>query len=64
VSLGEVIISVETASRQAEEYHHSVERELEILLVHGLLHLAGYDHSADNWEQDEMCIKQMVLLEG
>jgi len=62
VSLGEVIISVETASRQAEEYHHSIEREMETLLIHGLLHLAGYDHSADDWEQDEMCKRQMALV--
>ncbi|MFH1860757.1 MAG: rRNA maturation RNase YbeY [bacterium] len=64
VSLGEIIISVETAARQAKEYHHPIERELEILLIHGVLHLTGYDHSADDWEQDEMCRKQMALLEG
>jgi len=45
--LGDVIISVETAQRQAEERGHSLEQELGILLIHGLLHLAGYDHITD-----------------
>ncbi len=45
--LGDVIISVETAERQATEKQHSLERELTILLVHGILHLLGYDHIED-----------------
>jgi len=43
-SLGEVIISYPTAVRQAEEEGHSVEAEVAHLLVHGVLHLLGYDH--------------------
>ncbi|MBI4753370.1 rRNA maturation RNase YbeY [Candidatus Desantisbacteria bacterium] len=62
VSLGEVIISVETAARQAEECHHPIERELEVLLIHGVLHLIGYDHSVEDWEQGEMYERQMGLL--
>ncbi|MCD4783540.1 MAG: rRNA maturation RNase YbeY [Candidatus Eremiobacteraeota bacterium] len=42
--IGDIIISVETAERQAKEMNHSLERELNILLIHGLLHLYGYDH--------------------
>ena len=42
--LGEVVISYPTAVRQAEEEGHSVEAELAHLLVHGILHLLGYDH--------------------
>ena len=42
--LGDVIISLETAVRQAEEKGHSLEKEVLILLVHGILHLLGYDH--------------------
>lgn len=42
--LGEVIISYPQAARQAVEHGHSVEREIAILLVHGVLHLLGYDH--------------------
>jgi len=42
-----MIISVETARRQAFARHHSLERELCVLVIHGLLHLLGYDHEVD-----------------
>ncbi len=45
--LGDVVISVETAGRQAAEHGHSAAREVQVLLVHGLLHLVGHDHEAD-----------------
>lgn len=45
--LGDIIISVETAQRQADNLNHSMERELTVLLIHGLLHLTGYDHEED-----------------
>jgi probable rRNA maturation factor len=45
---GDVAISFETAFRQAEEHKHSLEMEIKLLLLHGLLHLAGYDHEIDN----------------
>jgi len=45
--LGDVVISLETAARQAAERGHSTARELQILLVHGLLHLMGHDHETD-----------------
>ena len=44
IHLGDVIISYSTAVRQAEEHNHSVNREIIILLIHGILHLLGYDH--------------------
>ncbi len=45
--LGEIAISYETARRQAAEYGHGVEQEIEILMLHGLLHLLGMDHETD-----------------
>ncbi|MEA3454582.1 MAG: rRNA maturation RNase YbeY [Candidatus Caldatribacteriota bacterium] len=45
--LGDIIISVETAQRQADNLNHSVEKELTVLLIHGLLHLTGYNHEED-----------------
>lgn len=42
--LGDIVISLDTARRQAEERGHDLETELRVLLVHGLLHLVGHDH--------------------
>jgi probable rRNA maturation factor len=44
---GDIAISFEAARRQAAEYGHDVDRELEILMLHGLLHLLGMDHETD-----------------
>lgn len=44
--LGDIVISVETAQRQAADYDAPLERELERLMIHGLLHLLGHDHHA------------------
>ena len=46
-SLGDMMVSVETAYRQAIRQRHSLEREIDILLIHGVLHLLGYDHETD-----------------
>lgn len=45
--LGDIVISTETAQRQADSLNHSVEKELTVLLIHGLLHLLGYDHEKE-----------------
>lgn len=45
---GDLAISLETAFRQAQEHQHALEMEIKVLLLHGLLHLAGYDHETDN----------------
>ena len=47
-SAGDLAISVETAAREAALRGHSVDTELRILLLHGVLHLAGYDHETDD----------------
>jgi probable rRNA maturation factor len=51
VLLGDIVLSLESAARQAKEYGHSPERELLYLFTHGLLHLLGYDHL----QEDERC---------
>lgn len=61
--LGDVVISVETAARQAGEQSRELDNELGILLAHGLLHLLGYDHTEPN-EEREMFAKQEVYVEG
>ncbi|HET6498614.1 MAG TPA: rRNA maturation RNase YbeY [Coriobacteriia bacterium] len=48
VTLGDVVIAPEVAERQAAELGHTVEEELNLLLVHGILHLLGYDHETDD----------------
>ena len=45
--LGDIVISLETAERQAAEFGHSLEREMAYLTVHGMLHLVGYDHEEE-----------------
>lgn len=46
--LGEIVISVETARQQATREGHSLEEEIKLLILHGLLHLMGYDHELDD----------------
>ncbi|HOP61575.1 MAG TPA: rRNA maturation RNase YbeY [Candidatus Saccharicenans sp.] len=51
--LGDIIICPEVASRQARKQGHSLTRELEILAIHGFLHLLGFEHSAEMDEEEE-----------
>ena len=62
VMLGDIIISYEKAVSQAEEYCHSIKRELCFLCCHSALHLLGYDHETED-ERTEMEQKQKEILE-
>jgi probable rRNA maturation factor len=61
--LGDIIISVETAQRQAFDKNHSLETELRILIIHGLLHLLGNDHETDGGQmrRKELRLRQKLL---
>jgi probable rRNA maturation factor len=60
--LGDIVISVPAAARQADEAGHSLTVELERLLVHGLVHLLGYDHEQGIREARGMKRKERQLL--
>ncbi|MDR0197710.1 MAG: rRNA maturation RNase YbeY [Oscillospiraceae bacterium] len=62
VVLGDIVISAQTAARQASRYGHGIDRELAFLTVHGMLHLLGYDHIR---KEDErvMFARQNLILE-
>ncbi|MDT7689424.1 MAG: putative rRNA maturation factor [Acidobacteriota bacterium] len=57
VSLGDVVISVEQAARQAAEHGLDFEGEVAQLILHGLLHLCGYDHERDGGEMNALELK-------
>lgn len=64
---GDLAISTETAAREADKRGHSLDLELRVLLLHGILHLAGYDHETDSgeMEQKENALqKKLGLAEG
>lgn len=63
VMLGDVVIAPAIAEAQAAEYGHTVEEELNLLLVHGILHLLGYDH-VDDADALAMQARERVLLEA
>jgi len=59
VHLGDIVVSVPNAARQARAAGHSLDRELRILIIHGYLHLLGYDHQTDDGSMVRM---QRVLV--
>lgn len=64
---GDLAISVETAAREAEQRGHSLEVELRVLMLHGILHLAGHDHERDSGEmarKENLLRKKLGLDQG
>jgi probable rRNA maturation factor len=69
LTLGDIVISVETARRQAAERQHTLEQEVSFLCVHGLLHLRGYDHMTATqrramWKQQDAVMEQIAAQTG
>lgn len=62
--LGDVVISMETAVKQARIYGHSLEREVGFLTVHSMLHLLGYDHETSALDAAKMHEKEELILES
>ncbi|HIZ88758.1 MAG: rRNA maturation RNase YbeY [Mucispirillum sp.] len=62
IMLGDIAISVDTASRQAEEAEINLDRETAFLFIHGLLHLLGYDHETSQEDEAEMFALQEKIL--
>ena len=55
--LGDIVISTDTALRQADDSGHSFEREVDELVIHGVLHLCGYDHDTDRGQMNRLELK-------
>ena len=62
VMLGDVVIAVPTATRQAKQGQRSLDEELTVLLVHGILHLCGYDHERNEKEARRMHRREQIIL--
>lgn len=63
IMLGDIVISLERAAQQAEEYGHSYRREVAFLITHSLFHLLGYDHVNSEEEEKLMFGKQEKVLD-
>jgi len=59
--LGDIVISLEKAQSQSEEYGHSLAREVGFLVVHGILHLIGYDHESEAEEKVMRDLEEKIL---
>lgn len=63
IMLGDIVISLEKAAQQAQEYGHSYRREVAFLITHSLFHLLGYDHVNSDEEEKIMFSKQEKVLD-
>ena len=61
--LGDIVLSLEQAGVQAEEYGHSFEREVAFLTVHSMLHLLGYDHETGEEDEADMRRRQSAIMD-
>lgn len=62
--LGDLVVSLDTAARQADERGHSLLDELRVLLVHGCLHLAGFDHEQGGEQMEDMAATESSILQA
>lgn len=63
---GEIVLSLSRVTEQAVEHGHSIERELEILILHGVLHILGFDHETDEdyremWKYESIMREKLLL---
>jgi probable rRNA maturation factor len=61
--LGEIFVSIDKAIEQAQSYNHSLDRELAFLIIHGMLHVLGFDHEEPR-EEKEMFGRQKAILKA
>ncbi len=61
LNVGDIMISVQHITNQAEEYGHSTKREFCFLMVHGFLHLFGYDHQTEDEEKEMLALQKEIL---
>ncbi|WP_273229218.1 rRNA maturation RNase YbeY [Kosmotoga pacifica] len=61
--IGDIMISLETIARQAEEYGNAFEEELGLMIVHGVLHILGYNHELNDEEASEMFERQQKYFD-